>query len=79
MPGTSALLNHDLRTGVSIAVKCEDGATRAAEAMIAALLARQFEKDSAEQASLMAMANHSMRNWNGMHVGDVRVTDVLFG
>ncbi len=66
-------------TGVSIAVKCEDGSTRAAEAMIAALLARQFEKDSAEQASLMAMANHSMRNWNGMHVGDVRVTDVLFG
>ncbi len=29
--------------------------------------------------ALMAMANHSMRNWKGLHVGDVRATDVLFG
>lgn len=64
--------------GISIAVKCEDGTTRAAEAMIAALLAKHFENDSAEQSALVAMANHSMFNWNGMHVGDVRVTDALF-
>lgn len=64
--------------GLSLAVKCEDGASRAAESMIAALLARYFEKDSAEQAALMGMANHSMRNWIGLHVGDVRVTNVLF-
>ncbi|MBB4007147.1 asparaginase [Allorhizobium taibaishanense] len=65
--------------GLSIAVKAEDGASRAAEAMICALLARYFEKDSAEQAGLLAMANKPMHNWNGRHVGDVRVTDVLFG
>lgn len=65
--------------GLSIAVKCEDGTTRAAEAMIAALLARYVEKDSAEQSALMAMANHTMHNWNRRAVGDVRVTDVLFG
>lgn len=65
--------------GLSFAVKCEDGTSRAAESMIAALLARHFDKDTREHAALMAMANHSMRNWNGLHVGDVRVTDVLFG
>ncbi|WP_454744983.1 asparaginase [Ciceribacter selenitireducens] len=65
--------------GLSFAVKCEDGSSRAAESMIAALLARHFDKDMPEHSALMAMANHSMRNWNGLHVGDVRVTDVLFG
>lgn len=65
--------------GLSFAVKCEDGTTRAAESMIAALLARHFDKETPEHAALMAMANHSMRNWIGLHVGDVRVTDVLFG
>jgi L-asparaginase II len=65
--------------GLSIAVKAEDGATRAAEAMVTALLARYFDKDSAEHAALMAMTNKPMHNWNGRHVGDIRVTDVLFG
>jgi L-asparaginase II len=64
--------------GLSFAVKAEDGATRAAEAMIAALLARYFDKDGAEHAALMHLANHGMRNWNGTEVGTVRVTDVLF-
>mgnify|MGYP001470689805 CR=1 FL=1 len=64
--------------GLSFAVKCEDGTTRAAESMIAALLARHFEAGSPEREKLLSMANHSMRNWNGIHVGDVRVTDVLF-
>lgn len=65
--------------GLSIAVKAEDGATRAAEAMVTALLARYFEKDSVEQHALLAMTHKSMHNWNGRHVGDIRVTDVLFG
>lgn len=64
--------------GLAMAVKCEDGTTRAAEAMIFALIARYFEKGSETQEKLMAMANRSMSNWNGIHVGDVRVTDALF-
>ncbi|SIQ45448.1 asparaginase [Rhizobium sp. RU33A] len=64
--------------GLSFAVKAEDGATRAAEAMIAALLARHFDADSEERAALMALAHHDMLNWNGMPVGTVRTTDVLF-
>ena len=65
--------------GLSFAVKCEDGASRAAESMIAALLARHFDTDTAEHSALMALANHSMHNWIGLHVGDVRVTDVMLG
>lgn len=67
------------KAGVAIAVKCEDGATRAAEAMIYALIARFFEPGSETRETLMAMANRSMHNWNGIHVGDIRVTDALFG
>ncbi|MFN7092937.1 MAG: asparaginase, partial [Allorhizobium sp.] len=64
--------------GLSFAVKAEDGATRAAEAMIAALLARHFDADSEERAALMKLAHHGMTNWNGLSVGTVRTTDVLF-
>ncbi|AOG10936.1 MAG: asparaginase [Alphaproteobacteria bacterium] len=64
--------------GLSFAVKAEDGATRAAEAMIAALLARHFDADSEERAALMTLAHHGMSNWNGMPVGAIRTTDVLF-
>lgn len=60
--------------GLAIAVKCDDGAGRAAEAMVAATLARLFEKDEPVNAALTAMANKSMRNWNGIHVGDIRAT-----
>lgn len=64
--------------GLAMAVKCEDGATRAAEAMIFALISRYFEKGSEVREKLLSMANKSMKNWNGIHVGDVRVTDALF-
>ena len=45
--------------------------------MVAATLARFFADEPEVHAGLMAQANHSIRNWNGMHVGDVRVTDAL--
>ena len=63
--------------GIAIALKCDDGTTRAAEAMVAATLARYFENGGKEHAALSALANKSMRNWNGIHVGDVRVTDAF--
>ncbi|RFB97354.1 asparaginase [Rhizobium leguminosarum bv. trifolii] len=63
--------------GIAIALKCEDGATRAAEAMVAATLARFFETEDEVHAALTAFAATSMRNWNGIHVGDVRVTSAL--
>jgi len=63
--------------GIAIVLKCEDGTTRAAESMVAATLARFFADESALHAALMAEANRSMSNWNGVHVGDVRVTDAF--
>ncbi len=65
--------------GISIAVKCEDGATRAAESMVAAVLARFFEPGSEVRANLVAMANKTMRNWNGIEVGQIRAVPELFG
>lgn len=64
--------------GIGIALKCEDGTTRAAEAMVAATLARFFSDDAEIHEALMAQANHAMRNWNGIHVGDVRVVTEAF-
>ncbi|HTO33018.1 MAG TPA: asparaginase [Pararhizobium sp.] len=63
--------------GIAIALKCEDGTTRAAEAMVAATLARFFADEPDLHAALMAQANHSMKNWNGIHVGDIRVTQAF--
>ena len=62
--------------GLAIAVKCDDGIARAADSIVAATLARYFDGDVKVQ--LEAIANHTMRNWNGIAVGDVRVTDGLF-
>jgi len=57
--------------GLGIALKCEDGTTRAAEAMVAAVLAR-FIDDAAIAAKLSDMAATKLRNWNGTDVGAVR-------
>ncbi|WFU09807.1 asparaginase [Rhizobium sp. CB3090] len=63
--------------GVAIAVKCDDGSARAAETMVAAALARFFEKGSEVHADLTEMANKAMSNWNGIHVGDIRAAAAL--
>lgn len=63
--------------GIAIALKCEDGTTRAAESMVAATLARFFTDEPALHAALIAQANRSMSNWNGIHVGDIRVTEAF--
>lgn len=65
--------------GIAVALKCEDGTTRAAEAMVAAALARFFRREEAVHDALMAMAEKPMRNWNGIHVGDVRITPLFAG
>jgi L-asparaginase II len=61
--------------GLGIAVKCDDGAGRAAEVMMAALLAR-FLPD-ADAVALEPFVRPMMRNWNGIAVGSLRPTDGL--
>ena len=63
--------------GIAIALKCEDGASRAAESMVAATLARFFEPGSETRERLLAMASHDLKNWNRMTVGSVRASTLL--
>jgi L-asparaginase II len=63
--------------GLGIAIKCDDGAGRAAEAITASVIARFLPLDDAEQAALARFAQPILRNWNGIEVGALRVTDVL--
>jgi len=61
--------------GLGIAVKCDDGAGRAAEAITAALIARLLPWGDADRAFLDRYAQPVLRNWNGIEVGMLRVTD----
>lgn len=63
--------------GYGIALKCDDGATRAAEAMIAAVLARLLARNEAVAATLNELANPVFSNWNGIDVASLRPTTAL--
>ncbi|MBO6719109.1 MAG: asparaginase [Rhizobiaceae bacterium] len=58
--------------GLGIALKCDDGATRAAEVMVAAVLARLLGDDSELSAAVGEMAVPKLTNWNGIEVGALR-------
>jgi len=63
--------------GLGIALKCDDGAGRAAEAMIAAVLAKLLAKDEVLAARLAEQANPVLKNWNGIEVASLRPTAAL--
>jgi L-asparaginase II len=63
--------------GLGIAIKCDDGAGRAAEAVMAALMLWLVRLDSGECAMLDRVARPTMSNWNGSEVGQVRPTAAL--
>jgi len=63
--------------GLGIAVKCDDGAGRASQAIMAALIARFLPLDDAERAALARLAQPTLRNWNGIEIGALRVTDAI--
>lgn len=56
--------------GLGIALKCDDGGVRAAETMVAAVLARLLEGDLA--GGVARMARPRLYNWNGIEVGGIR-------
>jgi len=64
-------------TRLGIAIKCDDGAGRAAEAIMAAIIARFLPLEAGERAALTRFAHPVLRNWNGFEVGALRVTDAL--
>ena len=65
------------RQGFGIAIKCDDGAARAAQAVMAATIARFLPLDAAERAALAPLMQPVLRNWNGFEVGAIRVTAAI--
>jgi L-asparaginase II len=58
--------------GLGIAIKCDDGGGRAAEVVMAAMIARFLPLDPAERAALEPFVRPSLRNWNGIAIGGLR-------
>lgn len=63
--------------GLGVAVKIEDGGTRAAEAAIAALLVRLGVANAADPMILKRL-NPAQLNRRGINTGEIRVTDALW-
>ncbi len=63
--------------GFGIALKCDDGATRAAESMMATLLMRFLTLSDSERAVVAPLSRQRLSNWNGIHVGDVQPAGAL--
>jgi len=63
--------------GLGIAVKCDDGASRAAPAIMAAVLVGFLPLAAGERAVLERFVAPVQRNWNGLEVGQIRITDAL--
>ena len=63
--------------GLGLAVKADDGATRAAQIMIAALIARFVPMSDAELVRFEGLASPTLLNWNGLEVGRTRPVGAL--
>jgi L-asparaginase II len=63
--------------GLGIALKCEDGATRAAEVAMAATIARFLPLSDSERQKLDRFVRKELRNWNGIAVGTLRPGELL--
>jgi len=63
--------------GIGVALKCDDGATRAAEVAMAAMIARFLPLSGQERAALERFVRPTLRNWNGIEVGELRPTSEL--
>jgi L-asparaginase II len=59
--------------GLGLAVKCDDGAGRASDLVTAVLVARFLGNDAVPEA----LRRPVLRNWNGIAVGELRVTGPL--
>ena len=63
--------------GLGIALKCDDGATRGAEAMMAAVAAALLPRDAPGRAEVAALATRAVTNWDGAAVGQIRPAGAL--
>jgi L-asparaginase II len=63
--------------GYGIALKCDDGASRAAEVMMASVIARLLPLSEAESEALQPFLAPVQKNWNGIEVGRLRAAGPL--
>lgn len=63
--------------GLGIAIKCDDGAARAAEVTMAAMVARFLPLSDGERVALDRFVRPTLRNWNGIEVGGLRPAEAL--
>jgi L-asparaginase II len=63
--------------GLGVAIKCDDGAGRAAEVVMASMIARFLDADAADRAALERFVRPTLHNWNGIEVGRLRPADTL--
>ena len=63
--------------GLGIALKIDDGATRASETAMAALLTRYLALTDETARAVTARLDHEMTNWNGLEVGRMRPVSAL--
>jgi L-asparaginase II len=63
--------------GLGLALKIDDGAGRAAEIALAALVQALLPLGDAEAAALGAWNPHPLLNWRGLEVGALRATECL--
>ena len=59
--------------GIGIALKVDDGASRASERVMAGLLSRLEAFTCEERERLAGFADVPVKNWRGFHTGDMRV------
>jgi L-asparaginase II len=65
--------------GLGVAIKCDDGAGRAAEVVMATLIARFLALNGEEERALAERRAPTLSNWNGVTVGALRASAALEG
>jgi len=63
--------------GLGIAIKCDDGASRAAEVAMAAMIAKYLPLRGDEPTELERFVRPVLKNWNGIEVGGLRPSMAL--
>jgi L-asparaginase II len=63
--------------GWGLALKCDDGATRASEAILLHVLAAAMPWTAADRQAFAGRLDPVLRNWNGIEVGRLRPTAAL--
>jgi L-asparaginase II len=63
--------------GLGFAVKCDDGAGRAADVVTAALIAKLLPDNGQVNPVVAELARPTLKNWNGIEVGGMRPAALL--